>query len=183
MKKPMKQNSDTPEITAETALAFFARHLDELKWKYHRSSDYPVLNSGFNCAAGQWDFNMFTRETSRGLFLLTVNSFIPNKALPERRAAGAELLSRINFAITVGCFEMNHEDGEIRFRTSAIMPGADITPGIVEHLVRSNLCIVEERFPQIMTVLYSDAAPAEALNPKEPKPEPDVHPRLRFELN
>jgi hypothetical protein len=92
-----------------------------------------------------------------------------------------ELLTRINFELALGCFEMNLVDGEIRFRTSAIMPGADITPGIVEHLVRSNLCIVEERYPQIMAVLYAGITPVEVLKPKKAKvvtkPEP------RFELN
>jgi hypothetical protein len=117
------------------------------------------------------------------MFQLGVNSFIPNKALPPRRPAAMELLTRINFELALGCFEMNLVDGEIRFRTSAIIPGADITPGIVEHLVRSNLCIVEERFPQIMAVLYSGAPPANAMKPKESKPEPEVQPRFRFELN
>jgi len=179
----MKPNNDTPEFTTENALAFFARHLDELKWKYRRYEDRPALYSGFNCDVAIWDFNATVRETSAGLFLLAVNSFIPIKALPGRRTACAELLGRINFAISLGCFEMNHDDGEIRFRTSAIMPGADITPGIVEHLVRSNLCIVEERFPQIMAVLYSGATPANAMKPKESKLEPEVQPRFRYELN
>jgi hypothetical protein len=177
----MKKNNDIPGFTEESALAFFARRLDELKWKYRRYEGRPVLYSGFNCDAGQWDFNMTARETSSGLFLLAVNSFIPNKARPECRAAGAELITRINFELSLGCFEMNYDEGEFRFRTSMIAPAADITAGIVEHLIRSNLCIVEERFPQIMAVLYAGVTPADAMKKKEPAP--DAHPQPRFELN
>ena len=45
----------------------------------------------------------------------------------------AELLTRINWELSLGCFEMNYADGEIRFRTSMILPGADITDAIAEH--------------------------------------------------
>jgi len=75
---------------------------------------------------------------------------------------------------------MNYADGEIRFRTSMIMPGADITDAIAEHLVRSNICIVDERMPQIMAVLYSNVTPEDALKPKEEKPAAAAEPRFDF---
>lgn len=76
---------------------------------------------------------------------------------------------------------MNLADGEIRFRTSLMVTAVDITPGNVEHLLRSNLCIVDERYPQIMAVLYAGVTPEEALKPKEDKNEAETEPR--FELN
>ena len=75
---------------------------------------------------------MVARAKSDGQFLLGVSSFIPNQARLDRRAACAELLTRINWELTMGCFEMNHADGEIRFRTSVMLPAADITDGIVK---------------------------------------------------
>lgn len=167
-------------FTEETALAFFARHLDELKWKYHRNSERPTLFSGFNGDNVQWDFNLTARETSPGLFQLGVNSFIPNKAVPTQRTAATELLTRINFELALGCFEMNLADGEIRFRTSVMLPATDITPGIIEHLLRSNICIVDERYPQIMAVLYAGVTPEHALKPKEEKTETKLEPRFDF---
>jgi hypothetical protein len=177
MKKHVKKNGKST-FTEETALAFFSRLLDGQKWKYHRMDDRPILFSGFNGDDGLWDFNMFARERGEGLFLLGVNSYIPNKARPERRAACLELLSRINVELCLGCFEMDHEDGEIRFRTSVVLPAADITPGIVEHLLRSNLAIVDERLRQIMAVLYANTAPAEALKPRKEQGESAPQPRL-----
>ncbi len=81
---------------------------------------------------------------------------------------------------TLGCFRWrNYADGEIRFRTSMILPGADITDAIAEHLILSNLCIVDERMSQIMAVLYSGASPEDALKPKSAVPDS----RLRFDFN
>ena len=178
-----------PEFTEETVLGFFARHLDELKWQYHRYNGQPVLFCGFNGVDALWDFNMVARAKNDGQFLLAISSFIPNKARPDRRVAVAEMLSRINWELTMGCFEMNHADGEIRFRTSVMLPGADITDGIVKHLLGSNLAIVDERIHQIMAVLYSDVSPKDALKisasnqqPATSNP-PPADPEPRFDFN
>jgi hypothetical protein len=180
MKKRVNK-TDKTDFTEETALAFFARYLDGQKWNYQHLKDHPTLFCGFNSKDCLWDFNMCARQKGDGLFLLCVNSFIPNKALPDRRAAVAELLSRINSELLLGCFEMNRADGEIRFRTSVLLPGGDITSGIVEHLIKSNLAIVDQFLKQIMAVLYAHATPEEVLKPQEEKAEPKPAPR--FELN
>jgi hypothetical protein len=175
MKKPKKTNPT--EFTEETALGFFARHLDGLKWKYRRTAEGNALFSGFNGDDALWDFIMAARNKGENLYLLEVTSFVPNKARAERRSACMEVLSRLNTELSLGCFELNHETGEIRFRTSVALPAADITEGIAEHLIRSNLAIVDGHLKQILAVLYSDITPAEALKPKSEKTE------TRFELN
>ena len=104
--------SPQPPFTEEDALAFFARHLDGLKWKYHRTADRPTLFSGFSGSDVRWDFNVVAQDKGEGLFYLGVNSFIPNKAPVELRKKLAEMLTRINWELNLGCFEMNNADGE-----------------------------------------------------------------------
>jgi hypothetical protein len=178
--KPTKKTTNKPEFTEADALAFFARHLDGLNWKYHPQSDAPVLFSGFNGKDVQWDFNMVARDKGDGLFQLSVNSFIPNKVPADRRQKLAETLTRINWELNLGCFEMDFADGEIRFRTGIALPAADITDGVVEHLIRSNIAIVDDRFHQILAILYSDITPEEALKPREEKPQTSIEPRLKL---
>jgi len=169
------------QFTEETVLAFFARYLDGLKWQYHRAAARPALDSGYNGEGAVWNFNLTASETQPGLFLLGVNSFLPNKAPAALRPAIAEVLTRINAELSLGCFELDYPRGEIRFRTSVVLPGGDITPDIIQHLVQSNLCLMEERLPQIMAVLYGQATPEAAL---QPKAEPTgIKKTLRFELN
>ena len=76
---------------------------------------------------------------------------------------------------------MNRADGEIRFRTSVASSGADITPGIIGHLIHSNLFIVDERIFQIMSMLYSDLSPEAALKPKGQTTRVTLEPQ--FDLN
>ncbi|MEI6076354.1 MAG: YbjN domain-containing protein [Verrucomicrobiota bacterium] len=178
------KNDDSKEYSESDILAIFARHLDEAKWKYHYTQGQQAIFSGFNGKDALWDFSMIARAKNDGLFHLSVNSYIPNKAGLARQAAAAEIISRINWQLALGCFEMNHADGEIRFRTSLAIAGADITPDIIAHLIHSNLYIVDERLSQILAVLYSHKSPESVLQPKMDKSAiAKVKTQRRFELN
>jgi len=64
-------------------------------------------------------------------------SLFPALAPAKKRTACAELLTRINYDLLHGCFEMDFEDGEIRFRTSIGALDLPIAPKQVEHLIFS----------------------------------------------
>jgi hypothetical protein len=176
----MNEDSDKTEFTEAKALSFFAWHLDEWNYPYRKSAKNSVLLSSYCGNDVFWDFNMIVRTKGNGLFHLSVNSFIPNKTRTERLAAVAELISRINCELELGCFELDYFDGGIRFRTNIILPAADITLGIVEHLLRSNISIVEERFLQIMAVLYCNVPAEEALKLKDAEADGHTPPRFNF---
>ncbi len=92
----------------------------------------------------------------------------PRNDWPE--SAAAETISRIDWELTFGCFEINHADGGIRFRTIIALTGNDITPGLIAHLIHSNLCIVDERISQTMAVLNGKKSPATVMKPKPSAP-------------
>jgi len=98
-------------FTEASALSFFSAHLDQLKWVYRYSEDRKTIISGFSSSDLLWDFALSAHGHAEGRFLLLVTSHLPCKALPEQRAACAEVLGRLNFELLVGCFEMNHADG------------------------------------------------------------------------
>lgn len=159
----------------KSAIESFAEFFNKQGWSHNQASDKPVIYTGFTGANGRWNCLATAGPQDEHLLFL---SLLPCKAVPTRRAACAELLSRINFGLTLGCFEMDFDDGEIRFRTSVPLTG-DVPSELVEHLVFSNLCTVDRFFGGIMKVLYADTSPKSALNPaKRKKPSPS-----RFELN
>jgi hypothetical protein len=96
-----------------------------------------------------------------------------------------KILLQLSFATlghgSLACFELDYEHSEIRFRTSVTLPAPDITLGIVEHLIRSNLAITDVWLPSITAVLFSGVTPTNAMRPKAEAPAPKREPR--FELN
>lgn len=158
----------------KSAIESFTEFFDKQGWSYSQANDRPVIHTGFTGDNGRWNCVAIAGPQNEHLLFL---SLLPCRATPARKVACAELLTRINFGLTHGCFEMDFEDGEVRFRTSVPLTG-DVPPELVEHLVFSNLCTVDRFFGAIMKVLYADAAPKTVLRPAAETPS-----HSRFELN
>ena len=95
--------------------------------------------------------------------------------IPEaRRPAMAEFLTRANFGIVVGNFEMDFDDGEVRYKTSLDSDGKVFPGELIEHLLNANLAHMNQYLPGIMGVGFGDLPPIEALRRCEEKPDPDA---------
>ena len=84
--------------------------------------------------------------------------------VPEARMhAMAELISRVNFGLLLGAFEMDFDDGEFAFRTSAPVVGGELPDDALQGLIGSNLSTVNDYYPAIMRLIYGQATPLEVL--------------------
>ena len=146
-------------LPADT-IARFAEFFNKQGWGYRQDLDKPVIHTGFSGDNGQWQCVAVAGPQDKHLLFL---SLLPGKAAANRRAACAELLTRINFCLALGSFEMDFEDGEIRFRTSIPSASEDVSPEMVEHLVFFNLSTVDRFFGAVMKVIYAEVAPMAAL--------------------
>ena len=169
--------NDRPENPAggSEAINRFIEYFDKQGWGYTQASDKPVIRTGFTGDNGQWLCVASAGPKDEYLMFL---SLLPCKAQSQSRATCAELLTRINYGLSHGCFEMDVEDGELRFRTTLPLVSPSVSPELVEHLVFSNLCIVDRFFAAIMKVLYAGVPPKAALEtPASSAPTP------RLQLN
>ncbi len=93
---------------------------------------------------------------------LSVFSIAPAAVPPERRAAMAELVLRINFGLRVGAFDLDLDDGELRFRTAQDFEGVTVAPALVRQCLLYNLAAMDHHFEAIHAVMTGRTA-AEAL--------------------
>jgi hypothetical protein len=89
--------------------------------------------------------------------------FVPCRIPAEKRFAAAELLNRINFGLPLGVFEMDFTDGEVGYRTSIDVADGELTEGMVEVLVGASLATTDRYLPAIMSFLWNDTAPEDAV--------------------
>lgn len=85
-------------------------------------------------------------------------------APPAKRPAIAEFITRANYGLPNGNFEMDFEDGEIRFKTSMDTEDIELTDAMVRNLVYANVLAMDQYLPGIMNVIYSDMSPDAAIN-------------------
>ena len=80
---------------------------------------------------------------------------VPERVPADRRAAMAELLTRINFGLILGNFELDLDDGEIRFKAS--LAGGAPTRDELTPLVVTVHAQLDRWLPALTAVADGDA--------------------------
>lgn len=94
----------------------------------------------------RWTLLVLTDEDERTCVCWSV---YPELAAPEQRAAVAQFLMEGNYDLSVGSFELDPEDGEIRFRTSIDLGGHELTADLFTRLMVRNLEGMGRAFPML----------------------------------
>lgn len=87
---------------------------------------------------------------------------VASKTLENKRQAIAEFLTRANSGMIVGNFELD-ADREIRYKTSVDVKGARLSSALIEQIVYANVAMMDKYLPEIMSVIYSEVSPVEAI--------------------
>src|SRR5262249_10540066 len=90
-------------------------------------------------------------------------SYLPVNASAEKMAAMAEFITRANRGMRIGNFELDMEDGEIRYKTSLDIEGGELTNKMIDNLLRANLSTMNRYFPGMMELIYSDKSPKDLI--------------------
>jgi len=140
----------------DTTMQFF----QEDGWSFTQLEGQPVLRTGFQGESGHWTcFAQAREEQAQFLFY----SICPVNAPEDRRMAAAEFLTRANYGLLIGNFEMDMSDGEIRYKTSIDVQGDRLSPALIKPLVYANVLMMDNYLPSLMSVIYGNVPPAEAV--------------------
>jgi hypothetical protein len=84
--------------------------------------------------------------------------------IPEnRRVAVGEYLNRANYGLLSGNFEIDHNDGEVRYKTCIDVTGDRLSEALIRRLVYTNVFMMDRYLPGIMAVAYGNKSPKEAI--------------------
>ncbi len=135
-------------------------YLTEDDWKFNVVKDDTALMLSFRGEAGSWQCFATVDEEKQWF---TFYSILPSNVPEEKRVEIAEFITRANYGLVIGNFEMDYGDGEVRYKTSVDVEGGELTPKMIENLMRANLMTMDRYFSGVMGVLYGDRDPAEAI--------------------
>lgn len=130
------------------------------EWPYAPIEHQTAIRTGFSGDNGQWMCYAHAREETDQFVFYSV---LPVNAPPNKRAAAAEFITRANYGMIIGNFEMNYDDGEIRYKTSVDIEGAELSFALVKQAVYANVATVDRYLPGLMAVIYGNADPETAI--------------------
>lgn len=142
----------------ENMIELVKNYLEEKKWKYEYKEENHVIITGVKLDCNLQSAKILIRFNENGYLTVAVP---PLGAKEEYRPAIAEYITRANYGMTNGNFEMDYNDGEIRFKVYTNYKGLD---EISED-------IIEESFvtPILMYERYGDGLAALLLGFSDPE--------------
>lgn len=140
------------------------RFLEEDDWPYSLVEGRTVYKTGFEGKNGQ--FTCYAQERAEQEQLVFYSVF-PVRTPENQHAAVAEFLTRANYGMIIGNFELDYNDGEIRYKTSVDIEDVSLSEPLVRHLIYANVLTMDKYFPGLMRVLYAGIDPITAIEEVE----------------
>ena len=88
---------------------------------------------------------------------------LPNKAPEGRQREAMEFITRANYGINIGNFEMDLQDGDIRFKVALDVEAGVLSSTMVRNMMLVAFLTVDRYFPGLMSVLFGNVIPAVAV--------------------
>ena len=137
-------------------------YLDTEDWKYDYDAGAKIIKAGVNLKCKLKSVNLVLRFTDEGFTTLAIS---PMNAGEDCRANIAEFITRANYGIRNGNFEMDYRDGEIRYKVYTNYKALD---SISKEIIDDSVLIPPYMFNRygdgIAALLFGFSTPEDEIN-------------------
>jgi hypothetical protein len=146
---------------ASEILSQICGYMDAEQYRYHVREDPPMIQTGFGTRTGAYQVSIVTYSDRPVLGLYVP---LPLVVPEDRRTAVAETITRANFGMCLGAFEMDMSDGRLMFKSAMPIGDATISHQQFRDLLGSAMAMVDLYFRSFVRLLYGDdLSPAEVI--------------------
>jgi hypothetical protein len=141
----------------QIVIEFFTKN----DWSFLRLEGETILRLAFEGDNGQWKCYAKVREEHQQFIFYSI---CPINAPQEKCTAISEFISRANYGMTIGNFEIDFTDGEIRYKTGIDVEEDRLSFALVKRLVYTNVTTMDDYLPGIEAVIEGKMSPEEAID-------------------
>ncbi|WP_286394120.1 YbjN domain-containing protein [Pseudanabaena mucicola] len=146
--------TEIQEKDQNSMLEIVTNFFKENNWSFSQHETEPILQMGYQGENGNWTCIVRIREAQSQVVFYSV---CPVNIPLKKRLAIAEFLTRVNFGLIVGNFEMDFQDGEVRYKTYAIKgENNPLNSELIGQLIFVNVMTMDKYLPALMSVLYAN---------------------------
>jgi hypothetical protein len=148
-------------LTDEVGVALLdelRRAFVENRWPFAEVQGVPALVSELSGPRGSWKFYAQAVD-EQGLVLLY--SICPLRVPADRRSEIADYITRANYGLAAGNFELDFDDGELRYKTALHVHGDRLDSQLLKRVMRANGLAMETYLAGVRAVIDRRAGPAE----------------------
>ena len=109
---------------------------------------------------GEWKIAIVVYEEDEEIMAVSI---MPELVPYDRRRIVSEFIGRVNFGFTIGGFDIDYDDGEVRFKAGLSIPSTGLTIEMVQPLIMSGIVNADEHFfTTFQEVMAGEKTPAQA---------------------
>ena len=152
----------SPDIIIAKSLIFdlIVNFFREDNWQFIKLEGQTVLRLAFEGKNSKWDCYAQAIEKKQQFVFYSV---CPIQVPQEKRQAIAEFITRANYGMIIGNFELDFNDGEIRYKTSIDVEGDRLTSALIKQIVYANIIMMDQYLPGIVAVVENNISPVDAI--------------------
>ena len=135
--------------------------LKEDAWKFEIHEEKNVVKTGVKGESASYTL-VFRVNEERQTVVLYVMS--PNGVGEEKRMAVSEYLTRANYGLSIGNFEMDFDDGEVRYKVSVDVEGSELTAKMVQNMILAGVTTMDHYYTGMMAIVYGKESPINAIS-------------------
>ena len=140
----------------DIVIEFFQRE----NWEFTSNQNPSILRMACQGENGQWRCYAKVQEAEQQFAFYSI---CPLQTPPEKLAVVAEFIARANYGTIIGNFELDFDDGEIRYKTSIDAQKNQLNLGSISRLVCTNVSMMDCYLPGILAVIEQDLEPSKAI--------------------
>ena len=155
---PERPSSDESDEEEESLIDTVRAAVEHLEWRPDFSGDHSIR---VRIAGKRFNFALIlvVDEDAR---TFVAYATLPVAVEPARRAAVAEVMTRINYRLRLGTFDLDFDDGEMRFGSGCDVEGGTLTQHMALTVI-GNVCASVDRYGSaLMRVMFGDVSPEDA---------------------
>jgi hypothetical protein len=141
------------------AFVTLGRFLETEGWGPEQVEDAPIYRVSFSGEGGPITCYAQVRVEEEILLCYAVAPVRVEEAL---RPAVAEFVTRANYGLWIGNFEMDWSDGEVRYKSSLDFEGVALTPELIRNAISPAVQMMVCYLPGLLSVI-GGRSPAETL--------------------
>jgi hypothetical protein len=134
--------------------------LDERDVAYERFEEHQAIRTDLRGDIGSY---RITAQVHADCDLFQVYGYSPLLVPEGCRAAIAEAIARANYGLRVGKFEMDFDDGEVRFHVAQIMDDEAIGEEVMDRMICTTLGMLDTYLPAFLSIIYGNETPEVAI--------------------
>lgn len=149
-------------MSSATSLAFqqLTQVMDEQEYTYQQRGDEETITADFKTQVAAYHIVM---KVEAEFEMFQIFGYAP-VVMPEgSRRAIAEAVARANYGLRIGKFELDMNDGELRYHIAHILTEGNLDPVVADRCIDTTMAMLDRYFPAMLSVAFGNEPAEEAI--------------------